>query len=203
LSGKLKFMPACSLEEELIFPKPFGRAVSCAVIHSELATFPESFREKGLKNCWFKIVYPQSVKDQLKLLVGMGFSSDRPIRVNGGSTISPRGYLTAMALKGIADSSSSETPKDVEVLRVTAHGSQLGLAVSVQLDCIFKAAHGLSAGAMGVGFPASIAAQLAVGGRARPGVNGPERALPVDAFFDELLKRKIFRLEYSLRKPVS
>ena len=131
------------------------------------------------------------------MLLGMGFASREPVSANG-SKISPRDYISGMALKGLAKASGR--PKDTELLRVVAEGESEGVPTTVTLDCVIRSAHGLSAGAMGVGFPASIAAQLLE--RAPRGAFGPEGALPVEAFFRELRRRRIFRFEQNVRKPV-
>ncbi|MFH1726035.1 MAG: saccharopine dehydrogenase C-terminal domain-containing protein [Elusimicrobiota bacterium] len=195
--GRLKTVPAFSAEEAVSFPPPFGRGLAGALIHSELATLPAAYKKKGLKDCFFKLVYPEAVRRQLSLLMAMGFSSEEPMEING-ARISPRDFLTGMALKGLAKSTG--IPQDVEMLRVVAEGSAGGKAVAITSDCSFRSAFGLSAGAMGVGFPASIAAQMAAAGSTAPGAFAPESVLPVDPFFKELERRKIFRLKSTARK---
>ncbi len=198
--GKLKMIDAFTDEEELEFRAPIGRARAAACIHSELATLPGAFRAKGVRSMHFKIVYPEAVKRQLAMLVQLGFSKNDPIRVNGGHA-SPRGFLTAMALHGAAGLDS--VPEDFEILRVTMDGRKAGRALSKAWDCEIRATRELSAGAMGVGFTASIAAQLILRRQSAPaGVMAPEAALPAVPFFKELLSHKAFSLTESARRAM-
>ena len=45
-------------QEELIFPLPVGRATAIFSLHSECASFPVSFRDKGIRHVSFKIAFP-------------------------------------------------------------------------------------------------------------------------------------------------
>ena len=63
-------------------------------------------------------------------------------------------------------------------------------------DCEIRHTRDLTAGAIGVGFSASIAAQLLLTGRTltHGGAGAPESTLPADAFFKEMEKRGTFRI---------
>lgn len=200
--GRIKMVRPFSEEEELELRPPLGRGVAAACIHSELATLPAAFRLKGVRNMHFKIVYPEAVRRQLHLLVQLGFSKTDPVRVNGGQA-SPRNFLTAMALQGAAKLEAP--PRDFEVLRVSFDGTKGGRPLAKSWDCEISCTNALSAGAMGVGYTASIAAQLILSGRTlvKAGVRAPEGALPHRAFFRELLGRKVFSLSESARRAVA
>src|SRR6266852_496764 len=84
--------PALSGQEELLFPTPVGRASAIYSLHSECATFPLSFREKGVCHVSFKIAFPGDFMANLKFLVELGFGRDEPVNVRGVS-VSPREVL--------------------------------------------------------------------------------------------------------------
>lgn len=199
--GKYRETPAFAEEEELDFPSPLGRCRLGMAIHSELATLPEYFRSKGIKQMFFKIYYPEVVKRQILLLAGMGLGSSEPVAVNG-SQIAPRNLLTALSQKNW--SRPQGEPRDFEVLRVKCEGEAKGSPLEKTLDCEITATSDLSAGAMGVGFTASIAAQMILQGRTEKavGVFGPESCLDSRLFLKDLLKREVFKLVEHTTKPV-
>src|SRR6266567_5345803 len=82
-------------QEELIFPLPVGRATAIYSLHSECATFPISFQDKGIRHVSFKIAFPNDFLTKLKFLVDLGFGSDEPINVRG-SRVSPREVLAKL-----------------------------------------------------------------------------------------------------------
>ncbi len=53
-------------QEELIFPLPVGRATAIFSLHSECASFPVSFRDKGIRHVSFKIAFPSDFMKKLK-----------------------------------------------------------------------------------------------------------------------------------------
>lgn len=194
--GRLAQVKAHSEAETLDFPAPIGRCQAGTVIHSEVATLPSYLKAKGVQSLAFKIVYPPAVKTQLAMLVAMGLDRERPMQVNGHA-VSPRRFLTALAQQSALGLGGK--PDDFEVLRVRITGSVKGgrgggpSSLVRELDCEMRPDGPVSAGAAGVGYTASIAAQLApTAGRA--GVCAPESALDQDRFFRELAARKVFRL---------
>src|SRR6266852_9382623 len=70
-------------QEEMIFPLPVGRATAIYSLHSECATFPVSFRDKGIRHVSFKIAFPSDFLTKLKFLVDIGFGSDETINARG------------------------------------------------------------------------------------------------------------------------
>src|SRR5439155_198597 len=102
-------------QEEMIFPLPVGRATAIYSLHSECATFPVSFREKGIQYVSFKIAFPSDFMTKLKFFVDLGFGSDEPINVRG-VRISPREVLAQ--LLEIAPVEDVE-PQDIDWLITT------------------------------------------------------------------------------------
>jgi saccharopine dehydrogenase-like NADP-dependent oxidoreductase len=198
-------VPAHSGQDPLEFKSPIGRVSAGTVIHSETATLPAYLKEKKIQNCFFKIVYPESVKRQLALMVGMGLSGDNPVQVNGHK-VSPRRFVTALAQHAaVLASKTAATPADYEVLRVKITGTRHGRRLEKSWDCEIRPNKLLSAGAIGVGFSGAIATVM-LGleqGAVRGGVGAPESTLPPEVFFKELKARKSFALTETIAHPLA
>ena len=200
--GRIAHVRAHSMPESLEFPEPIGRVQAGIVIHSEVATLPAFLKDKRVKDLAFKIAYPPTVKAQLAMLVAMGLDEDKPMRVNG-EPVSPRRFLTALAQRAAVGVPAK--PCDFEVARVRVVGRSAGAAVTRELDCEMRPDGPVSAGAAGVGFAASITAQMIAEGSVtkRAGVGAPESTLDQKRFFEMLAARKAFRLvERMERSPL-
>src|SRR6266567_597954 len=105
-------------QEELLFPAPVGPATAIYSLHSECATFPLSFREKGIRHVSFKIAFPGDFMAKLKFLVDLGFGRNEPVNVRGVS-VSPREVLASLLEAFPAE---QVEPQDCDVLRVVTTG---------------------------------------------------------------------------------
>jgi saccharopine dehydrogenase-like NADP-dependent oxidoreductase len=174
-------------QEEMVFPLPVGRATAIYSLHSECATFPISFQDKGIHYVSFKIACPSDFMTKLKFLVDLGFGSDEPIGVRGVK-ISPREVLARlMEMAPIED----VEPQDCDVLRVVANGESEGQRVEIanQIVVLPYRRWGISAGELDTGTPLAIAGHmLATGEITRRGAFGPEMCVPVEPFFYELAR---------------
>jgi lysine 6-dehydrogenase len=174
-------------QEEMVFPLPVGRATAIYSLHSECATFPLSFRDKGIRYVSFKIAFPSDFMTKLKFLVDLGFGSEEPIDVRG-VRVSPREALAR--LLDIAPVENVE-PQDCDVLRIIATGEAGGQQVEItnQVVVLPYRRWGISAGALDTGVPLAIAGRmLAHGEITRRGAFGPEMCVPVEPFFRELAR---------------
>jgi lysine 6-dehydrogenase len=176
------------------FPAPIGKIILRHSIHSELGTLAESFRNKGVREVFFKINYPPELVRLVRNLGDSGFTGRETIPVNG-TRVAPRDVLLALLQK----KAPREQPKDVEALRVVVtgrpRGSKNGHRVSSAIE--MWAEHTtrpfLSAVARDTGFPAAIAAIMRGRGEIPGvGVQAPENVVPPALFFNEL-KRRGFR----------
>ncbi len=135
-------------QEEMVFPLPVGRATAIYSLHSECATFPLSFRDKGIRYVSFKIAFPSDFMIKLKFLVDLGFGSEEPIDVRGVK-VSPR-----EALARLLDMAPVENvePQDCDVLRIIATGEAGGQQVEItnQVVVLPYRRWGISAGARAV-----------------------------------------------------
>src|SRR5947209_1659321 len=172
-------------EEEMVFPLPVGHATAIYSLHSECATFPVSFREKGVRHVSFKIAFPTDFMTKLKFLVDLGFGSTEPISVQGVK-VSPREVLAR--LLDMAPVEDIE-PQDCDVLRVVVAGEAGGQQVEITNTIVVLPYRrwGISAGALDTGVPLAIAGRMLANGEiTRRGAFGPEMCVPVESFFHEL-----------------
>ena len=174
-------------QEEMIFPLPVGRATAIYSLHSECATFPVSFRDKGIRYVSFKIAFPSDFMTKLKFLVELGFGSNEALDI-GGSKVSPREVLARLLEMAPAE---EVEPQDCDVLRVVTAGQAGGQGVEItnQVIVLPYRRWNVSAGALDTGVPLAIAGRmLATGEITRRGAFGPELCVPVETFFRELAK---------------
>ncbi len=191
-NGQYKEVPPLSGKETMKFPEPFGTQDQYHTIHSEPATFPASFKNKGIKNVNWKEGGPGFL--DIKTLVDAGLASQEPLRVDGAD-ISPRQFF----LKLLNDNNmiglpEEVTPDDWEITRIIAIGKKKGRKTSYRMDAIFRSNKDWkgNAGQVAVGVPASIAAQmLAKGDINAKGVVPPELCVEPEPFFAQLAKRNI------------
>jgi lysine 6-dehydrogenase len=172
-------------QEEIAFPLPVGRAIAVYSLHSECASFPVSFRNKGIGHVSFKIAFPGDFLTKLKFLVDLGFGSNEPINVQGVK-ISPREVLARLLERFPAE---DVEPQDCDVLRIVAVGTASGQRVEIanQVVVLPYRRWGISAGALDTGVPLAIAGRmLARGEITRRGAIGPEVCVPVEPFFRQL-----------------
>ena len=174
-------------QEELIFPLPVGRATAIFSLHSECASFPVSFRDKGIRHVSFKIAFPSDFMKKLKFLVDIGFGSDELISVKGVK-VSPREVLARLLeMTPVED----VEPQDCDVLRVVVAGEAQGQRLEIvnQVVVLPYRRWGIGAGALDTGTPLAIAGHMLANEEiTRRGAFGPELCIPVEPFFQELAR---------------
>ena len=171
------------------FPAPVGLRHPARTLHSEVATLPVSFRDKGIREVSFRIAFPDSLAARLRFLHALGLTSANPIRANG-VVVAPRDVLMALHRLGCPGRRRAAPPTST---RCCARWCAAWRRAAVRGRGRCQTA-GLPAWGLGVdvdtGCPPSIAAQLLRGGliTAR-GVQPPERAIPPAPFFAALRER--------------
>lgn len=81
-NGELKKIQPFTGEETYVFPDPIGPQRVWFHDHEEPSMFWRTFKNKGLKNCNFKM----NGLENMKALYDQGFLSNRNVKVNGSST---------------------------------------------------------------------------------------------------------------------
>ena len=177
-----------SRPEEVDFPEPVGRQTTFATLHSEVATVPVSFKDKGVKEVSFKLALPKQFETKLRFLVDLGFGSKTPISLRG-SKIGPRDVLLALAEKL---PKTNAKPDDHKVLRVDVKGKKNGVELEYRLETIQHPYEkwNMRCGSFTVGFPVAVVAKMLASGQVKAkGAMGSEKAIHPETFFKELAKR--------------
>ncbi|MEO7001870.1 MAG: saccharopine dehydrogenase NADP-binding domain-containing protein [Ktedonobacterales bacterium] len=213
-NGRASAVPPMSGQEPIEFPAPIGRATAMYTLHSEVALFPVSFRERGLRHASFKIAFPPEFLAQLKLLVGVGLADGEPLAVRmAGSReaaqVAPRELFVALLMRqaqqasGQASGAAAE-PNDCDVLRVVAQGTKDGSPVTLVEDMVVRPYKPwkVGAGDLDTGVPLAIAGMLLAGDEAQrmpKGVHGAELVFEPHSFLHELARYEMRATETTTR----
>lgn len=214
-NGAFAMVPPLDPAERIAvrFPHPVGTLHVDTTLHSEVATLPLHFADRGIREVTFRQCFDAEFLARLGFLVRLGLVDTRgvsvratravPRRVAAGSgrrrgatrsievAVSPRDVLLAL-LRRFPPAEPVGRPFRYEVLRTVVRGLRAGRAVTVTCDCHAGPRAGGGIGPdIDTGGPPSIAVQLMLGGELpiRPGVWAPEQVVPVEPFVRELERR--------------
>lgn len=84
--------------EDYQFTPPLGILPMHLSLHSEVATLPITFKDKGLEECFFKINYwgmAMKTVEKVRVLAEFGFAEGKPVEVNGQSVV-PRDVMVSL-----------------------------------------------------------------------------------------------------------
>ena len=198
--GKLLMVEPMSGEKLLKFPKPVGKASGLYTLHSELATFPSSFKNKGIKECSFRVTFSEDFRNKIKFLIESGFASEKDMKF-GGCENKPK-HITAKIMDQWLPKKETKI-NDLEYVRVEIIGKINGKRKMMILDCLTKSHKkwNIPAGTYDTAVPPSIIAQMMINNKIKQyGVLPPEKCINPELFFKELRKRniKIFKKIESL-----
>jgi saccharopine dehydrogenase-like NADP-dependent oxidoreductase len=203
--GRLAQVPAMSEQEELDFPAPVGRVRVGHTLHSEVATLPLHFADRGIRSVSFKVGFPAAFMDKLALLTALGLADTSPVELPSG-TVVPRELLVHCITKTSTAPGPEAAPDDAEAIWVRVRGRRAGPSGDPALapreaapverlaECVVRPhpAWGAGAGQLDTGVPPSVVAQfLATKVIDRPGVLPPEDAVPPEPFLAELAARNM------------
>jgi saccharopine dehydrogenase-like NADP-dependent oxidoreductase len=192
-NGEFAACQPLSEVEEYWFEPPIGLLKTHLSLHSEVATLPITYADKGLQECFFKINYwglSEAALNKIKLFADLGFAGTEPVDVKG-VPVRPRDlFVTLMTPYTppldafVAEPVDPTDWKKEIVTRVT--GTQNGKRVTYRLGTL------TAVGSRPTGVaPAIIAHWLAAGRISEPGVWPPEVAVEPEPFFAELARRGI------------
>ena len=187
--GRIKGVAPLSGLKEINFPRPIGKKTAFYTLHSELATFPSSF--KGVQDVTFRVSFDKEFVEKIIFLSDTGMASEKPVDYKGARII-PKEFLAKVV-------SLQKHPKikkldDYECLLLDMSGKKDGKRKRIQVGCIARSfpEWGASAGDVDTGTPPSIVAQMIARGEIKErGVMPPEFHVPPERFFSELKKRRM------------
>lgn len=180
--------------EDYWFTPPIGLLPMHLSLHSEVATLPLTFKDKGVQECFFKINYwgmPKSVVEKIQVLAEFGFGSREGIEVNG-QRIVPREVLVRMMssyVPPIADflaAPNNKPPDWVKEIVTEIKGQKNDEPITYRLGTL------ACKGSLPTGVAPAITAIWLAEGKIEPGVHPPEAVLDPVPFFKELEQRQIF-----------
>ena len=180
--------------ENYWFAPPLGLLPMHLSLHSEVATLPITFRDRGLKECFFKINYWGMAKETVKkmrVLADFGFAGREPVEVKGQSVV-PRDLLVALMsgyVPPITDflaPPESRPPNWTKEIVTEVRGMKDGKEITYRLGTL------TCKGALPTGVAPARAAIWLAEGRIPPGVHPPEAVLDPVPFFEELEQREIY-----------
>ena len=190
--------PAVYRNKKLIFVEPgsgiktydfklFGKQKGFYTLHSELATFPSSFKDKGIKNIEFRVTFDEEFNEVIENLIELGFTSNSLIEFTGKKFKIIN--ITSSMMDRLLPKPTTHID-DKEMLRVDFNKGKL------KMDAVIKSTHNVPAGTYDTGIPCSIIAQmLSENLIKKKGVYPPERVINPVLFFKELKKRGIVVLK--------
>jgi saccharopine dehydrogenase-like NADP-dependent oxidoreductase len=180
--------------EDYWFIQPLGLLPMHYSLHSEVATLPVSFKDKGVKECFFKINYwgmAKSTVEKVRVLADFGFAKEDPVSVNGGAVV-PRDLMVAMLsdyvppIEDFLAPPNNKPPDWVKEIVTEVQGTRDGKGVTYRLGTV------TCKGALPTGAVPAIASIWLAEGRVNKGVYAPEIALEPEPFLKELEPLGIF-----------
>lgn len=179
--------------EDYWFTPPIGLLPMHLSLHSEVATLPVTFKEKGVRDCFFKINYwgmSKAVVEKIRVLSDFGFSSREPVVIDG-QTVIPRQLMVAL-LSGYVPpiveflKPPQRRPPDwVKEIVTEVRGTVKGRGVVFRLGTLTVK------GSLPTGVAPAVTAIWLAQGRLPAGVYPPEAVIDPLPFFKELEKREI------------
>lgn len=191
VGGRFRFLEPMTTSGVHQFPQPVGRQLPMYTLHSEVATLPLSFKNKGVREVSFRIAFSPETVERVRMLRDLGFASSEPINVDGAS-VRPIDVISRLAARQPPPKALGPV-KQYEVVRVVAKGKKKGRAVTLIADCHCSGwpEHGLGVD-IDTGTPAAIAALMLANGEVQGfGARAPEQVLPVKSFFKHLAQRRM------------
>lgn len=165
-------------------------------LHSEVATLPRCYRDKGIRECSFKIAYDPALIERLKLLIDLGLTE----RHAGPRGVAPRDVLLD-CFKQMPPPPDFIDDRDALAVVVEGQDRRGPLSVRYDLTAGPQRRPPLSAVARDTGFPPAIVARMVLDGTIRErGVLPPERCVPVRPFLAALAERGM-RARVTVTRP--
>jgi lysine 6-dehydrogenase len=189
--GEFKFVQPMSGDAPHPFPKPVGTQRPMYTIHSEVATLPLTYRDKGVKEVSFKIAFDPEFVSKVRFLRDLGFGRHEPITLAGVPVV-PVDVANYLGMNQPPSKLIGKL-KQYEVVRAVVKGVLKKKKVTLIADCHTQ---GIPEWGLGLdvdtGCPPAIAAQmLKLGEVSEKGVLAPEVGVTPKPFFAHLKKRKM------------
>ncbi len=192
-AGRFEARPPLTGFEDYWFSPPIGLLPMHYSLHSEVATLPVTYKDKGVQECFFKINYwgmAKEVVEKIRVLVEFGFDSRQLVEVNGVQ-IAPRDLMVGMLsgyvppITTFLEPPTRKPPDWSKEIVTEVRGVKDGKPVIYRLGTLTVK------GALPTGVAPAVAAVWLAQGRIPPGVYPPEAVIDPEPFFKELETRQI------------
>lgn len=179
--------------EDYVFTPPVGLLPMHLSLHSEVATLPLTFADKGVRECFFKINYWGMTKetvDKVRVLAEFGLHRREPITAAGQQVI-PRDVILSLLSGNVPPITDflapprNQPPDWTKEIVTEVRGTKDGREITYRLGTLTVK------GSLPTGVAPAIAAIWLAAGRIPAGVHPPEAVLDPEAFFAELNQRGI------------
>lgn len=192
--GQLKTVAPLSGRERYVLPDPVGEVEGFYSIHSELATLPFVYKEKGIRTVTFRVAFSPKLVQIVDTLVDLGLTSEEAL-VLGDCRISPRQFIYAH-LSRLPKPGFSEEWKS---FRVEVSGKKDGMEKTYVFETVVASDSkaGYRATQIWTGIPAATALKHLLLKEPVPGVHPPETGLDASSFIQDLADKGILIEKYS------
>ncbi len=180
--------------EDYWFSQPVGLLPMHLSLHSEVATLPLSFKDKGVKECFFKINYwgmSKLVVEKIRVLADFGFGSSEAIKV-GESVVVPREVMVELLsgyvppITSFLEPVTKQPPDWTKEIVTEVKGTKDDKDVTYRLGTL------TCKGALPTGVAPAITAIWQAEHRIPAGAHPPELVIDPLPFFKELEGRQIY-----------
>lgn len=193
LDGEYKEVAPRSGGKVVQYPKPIGEMYSYYIMHSEVGSLPEVYKDKGIKQCTFRIAFPDAVKDRLEFLHGLGFSRSDKVEIDGNEIVPVK------VLKGMMEMQPDDpdaTINDCDIIKTVVVGTKGGKKIEYTVEMVCRPVKEwpelLGAQVYIGGAPAWTAELIRKGIITESGAFAPEECIPPEALFEEAAKREMY-----------
>jgi saccharopine dehydrogenase-like NADP-dependent oxidoreductase len=180
--------------EDYWFEAPLGLLPMHLSLHSEVATIPLTFKDKGIQECFFKINYwgmAKNTVEKVRVLADFGFDGKDPVEVNGVPVI-PRDLMISMLSGYVPPITDFLAPAKTQPPDWAKEIVTVIKGTKDRKEVIYRMGTLTCKGALPTGVAPAIAAIWLAEGRVNPGVHAPEASLDPEDFFKELEQREIY-----------
>jgi lysine 6-dehydrogenase len=175
------------------FTPPLGTLPMHLSLHSEVATLPVSFKDKGVQECFFKINYwgmARETVEKVRVLADFGFDSSEPVSINA-IEVTPREFMIAMMGDFVPSSLDFLTAPPNEAGDWAKEIVSEVKGTAADQPVIYRMAMLTLKGPLPTGVLPARGAVWQAAGRVTPGVVPPELAFDPQPFLKELEERDI------------
>ena len=194
IDGEYQIVPPISGKMTVDFPEPIGRRECIHTLHSEPATIPSSFKDKGVKEVTWRLSLPEVMESQANFLANIGMGGKTPVKV-GGCEIAPVDCLASVVQRHVDQKLTGVElePKDSLCIRSLVSGTKDGRPMEYIVDCIGRSHSRWNCSSVDVatGIPPAIVSAMQVEGVVAPGVWAPEQVVDPDRLFKALARREM------------